>query len=229
MLSYLLLCCLAAWKQLLLNHLLVSINRTNPLTAIPFFFTFTLAFFMCFPASFKIINSNVLLILFLTVIVTSSNSTDETIVADSDVEMETATSNPSGAAYKSQNRIENISADEKENTNITNEVAVTVSRTKANVIQPNDTSKAEASKPTEDDVKVIDKTAVYRSEARDEDVRVISKVLKDENLDISRDGACDIIFSQDLVVKRPHRSAPAASTEGGVNFKRFRKVYIMQM
>jgi len=156
-------------------------------------------------------------------IVTSSNSTDETIVADSDVEMETATSNPSGAAYKSQNRIENISADEKENTNITNEVAVTVSRTKANVIQPNDTSKAEASKPTEDDVKVIDKTAVYRSEARDEDVRVISKVPKDENLDISRDGACDIIFSQDLVVKRPHRSAPAASTEGGVNFKRFRK------
>jgi len=155
-------------------------------------------------------------------IVTSSNSTDETIVADSDVEMETATSNPSGAAYKSQNRIENISADEKENTNITNEVAVTVSRTKANVIQPNDTSKAEASKPTED-VKVIDKTAVYRSKARDEDVRVISKVPKDENLDISRDGACDIIFSQDLVVKRPHRSAPAASTEGGVNFKRFRK------
>ena len=183
---------------------------------------------MCFPASFKIINSNVLLILFLTVIVTSSNSTDETIVADSDVEMETATSNPSGAANKSQNRIENISADEKENTNITNEVAVTVSRTKANVIQPNDTSKAEASKPTED-VKVIDKTAVYRSKARDEDVRVISKVPKDENLDISRDGACDIIFSQDLVVKRPHRSAPAASTEGGVNFKRFRKVYIMQM
>jgi len=144
-------------------------------------------------------------------------------VKDSDVEMETATSNPSGAANKSQNRIENISDDEKENTNITNEVAVTVSRTKANVIQPNDTSKAEASKPTED-VKVIDKTAVYRSKARDEDVRVISKVPKDENLDISRDGACDIIFSQDLVVKRPHRSAPAASTEGGVNFKRFRKV-----
>ena len=184
---------------------------------------------MCFPASFKIINSNVLLILFLTVIVTSSNSTDETIVKDSDVEMETATSNPSGAANKSQNRIENISDDEKENTNITNEVAVTVSGTKANVIQPNDTSKAEASKPTED-VKVIDKTAVYRSKARDEDVRVISKVPKDENLDISRDGACDVIFSQDLVVKRPPRSAAAASTEvGGVNFKRFRKVYIMQM
>jgi len=185
---------------------------------------------MCFPASFKIINSNVLLILFLTVIVTSSNSTDETIVADSDVEMETATSNPSGAAYKSQNRIENISADEKENTNITNEVAVTVSGTKANVIQPNDPPKVEASKPTEDDVKVIEKTAVYRSKARDEDVRVISNVPKDENLDVSRDGACDVIFSQDLVVKRPPRSAAAASTEvGGVNFKRFRKVYIMQM
>jgi nijmegen breakage syndrome protein 1 len=157
-------------------------------------------------------------------IVTSSNSTDETIVEDSDVEMETATSNPSGAANKSQNRIENISDDEKEITNITNEVAVAVSGTKVNVIQPNDPLKVEASKPTEDDVKVIEKTAVYRSKARDEDVRVISKVPKDENLDIRRDGACDVIFSQDLVVKRPSRSAPAASTEvGGVNFKCFRK------
>ncbi|PAN46765.1 hypothetical protein PAHAL_9G212800 [Panicum hallii] len=154
-------------------------------------------------------------------IVTSSNSTDETIVEDSDVEMETATSNPTGAANKSQNRFENISDDEKEITNITNEVAVAVSGTKANVIQPNDQLKVEASKL---DVKVIEKTAVYRSKARDEDVRVISKVPKDENLDIRRDGACDVIFSQDLVVKKPPRSAGAASTEvGGVNFKRFRK------
>lgn len=164
--------------------------------------------------------------LFLTVIVTSSNSTNETIVEDSDVEMETATSNLTGAVSKSQNHIENISDDEKELTNITGEAAGTVSRTKASVVQPNDPQKVEASKPVEDDVKVIEKTAIYRSKARDEDVRVIKKVPKDENLDISRDGACDVIFSQDLVVKRLARPGPAAATEvGGVNFKRFRKVY----
>ncbi|CAN6323681.1 unnamed protein product [Urochloa humidicola] len=158
-------------------------------------------------------------------IVTSSNSTDETIVEDSDVEMETATSNPTGAANKSQNHIENISDDEKEITNITNEVAVTVGGTKANVIQPNDPQKVEVPKPIEEDVKVIDKTTIYTPKARDEDVPAIHKVPKDEkNLDISRDGACDVIFSQDLVVKRLPRSAPAPSTEvGGLNFKRFRK------
>ncbi|CAN6282682.1 unnamed protein product [Urochloa humidicola] len=156
-------------------------------------------------------------------IVTSSNSTDETIVEDSDVEMETATSNPTGAA-KSQNHIENVSDDEKEITNITSEVAVTVGGTKANFIQPNNSQKVEVLKPIEEDVKVIEKTAIYTSKVRDEDVRVIHKVPKDENLDISRDGACDVIFSQDLVVKRLPRSAPAASTEvGGLNFKRFRK------
>ena len=57
-------------------------------------------------------------------------------MADSDVEMETATSNPTGAANKSQQHIENISDDEKEITNITNEVAVSISATKGNVIHP---------------------------------------------------------------------------------------------
>nr|CAB3499330.1 unnamed protein product [Digitaria exilis] len=173
-------------------------------------------------------------------IVTSSNSTDETIVADSDVEMETATSNPIGASNKFQSHIENISDDEKEITNITNEVAATVGGTKADVVQLNEPQKVlteveapksvqddvtvEAPKSMQDDVKVIEKASIYRSKARDEDVRVINKVPKDENLDISRDGACDVIFNQDLVVKKLPQSAPAASTEGGgVNFKRFRK------
>ncbi|KAJ1295091.1 hypothetical protein BS78_01G197000 [Paspalum vaginatum] len=157
-------------------------------------------------------------------IVTSSNTTDETIVADSDVEMETATSNPTGAASKSQHHIENISDDEKEITNITNEVAVSIGGTKGNVVHPKDLEKVEDVKPMEDDVKVIEKTAIYRSKAEDEDVRTIKKVPKDENLDTSRDGACDVIFSQDLIVRGLPRSAPTASTEvGGVNFKRFRK------
>ncbi|WVZ59392.1 hypothetical protein U9M48_009538 [Paspalum notatum var. saurae] len=157
-------------------------------------------------------------------IVTSSNTTDETIVADSDVEMETATSNPTGAASKSQHHIENISDDEKEITNITNEVAVSIGGTKGNVVHPKDPEKVEDLKPMEDDVKVIEKTAIYSSKAVDEDVRIIKKVTKDENLDNSRDGACDVIFSQDLIVRSLPQSTPTASTEaGGVNFKRFRK------
>ena len=80
-------------------------------------------------------------------------------------------------------------------------------------------------KPIEEDVKVIEKTAMYRSTARDEDARIFNKAPKDENLDTSRDGASDVIFSQNLVVRSLPQSAPAAPTEvGGVNFKRFRKV-----
>ena len=80
-------------------------------------------------------------------------------------------------------------------------------------------------KPIEEDVKVIEKTAMYRSTARDEDARIFNKAPKDENLDTSRDGASDVIFSQNLVVRSLPQSAPATPTEvGGVNFKRFRKV-----
>jgi hypothetical protein len=86
-------------------------------------------------------------------------------VADSDVEMETATSNPTGAANKSQHHIESISDDEKEITNITNEVAVSISATKGNVIHPKYPEKVEDLKPIEEDVKIIEKTAMYRSTA----------------------------------------------------------------
>jgi hypothetical protein len=110
MLSYLLLYCLAAWKQLLLNHLLVSINRTNPLTAILFFFTFTLASLMPFPASYQ--------------------------------------------DYKFKCSLNSVS-----NSHC---YIFELSGTKANVIQPNDQLKVEASKL---DVKVIEKTAVYKSKA----------------------------------------------------------------
>ena len=63
-------------------------------------------------------------ILFLTDIVASSNSTDETIVADSDVEIDTATSDHTVAASKSQHQIEHGSDDKKEVTITTSEHAV---------------------------------------------------------------------------------------------------------
>ncbi|KAK3157847.1 hypothetical protein QOZ80_2AG0129050 [Eleusine coracana subsp. coracana] len=155
-------------------------------------------------------------------IVTSSNSTDETIVADSDVEMETATSAPTAAASRSQH-VEHNSGDRTEITNAANEGAVSIGGSKANVCQK-DLEKIEVSKSIEYGVKVIEQPVIHRFQARDENIRTINKVPKDENVDISRDGTSDVIFSQDLVVKNFPLSAPGRSTQTtGVNFKRFRK------
>jgi nibrin len=168
-------------------------------------------------------NTNAPFILFLPVIVASSNSTDETIVADSDVEMETASSAPIVAASKSQH-IEHNSDDKVEITNATGEDAVSIGGTNANV-RKTGLEKVEVSKSMEDGVKVIEQPMIHRFQARDENIRTIKKVPKDENVDISRDGTSDVIFSQDLVVKSFPSSTPDTSTEtGGVNFKRFRKV-----
>ncbi|TVU30296.1 hypothetical protein EJB05_21906 [Eragrostis curvula] len=132
-------------------------------------------------------------------IVTSSNSTDETIVADSDVEMETATSAPTVDASKSQHVVPD-SDDNEEITNTTAEDAV--GGKKANVHQ-NDQEKVAVSKPMENDVQVIEKTVMHKFQGRDENVRTINK---------------------GLVVRSFPPSAPATPTETeGVNFKRFRK------
>jgi nibrin len=128
-------------------------------------------------------------------------------VADSDVEMETATSS------KSQ-LIEHISDDKKEITNTTGEDAVGIGGTKANVRQK-DLEKVEASKSVDYDVEVIEQPVINRFQARDENIRTINKVPKDENVDISRDGTSDVIFSQDLVVKSFPPSTPNTSTETG--------------
>ncbi|GJN20914.1 hypothetical protein PR202_gb08351 [Eleusine coracana subsp. coracana] len=155
-------------------------------------------------------------------IVTSSNSTDETIVADSDVEMETATSAPTAAASRSQH-IEHKSGDRTEITNAASEDAVNIGGSKDNVCQK-DLEKVEVSNSLEYGVKVIEQPVIHRFQARDENIRTINKVPKDENVDISRDGTSDVIFSQDLVVKNFPLSAPGRSTQTtGVNFKRFRK------
>lgn len=157
-------------------------------------------------------------------IVASSNSTDETIVVDSDVEIDTATSDHTVAASKSQHHIEHSSDDKMEVTVTTTEDAVNLGETKANINIHKDLEKPEIVKPMEEDVKVIEKTAVYGFKARGEDVRVINKVPRDENLETSRDETCDVIFSEDLIVKSTLQSTRAVPVEtGGINFKRFRK------
>lgn len=170
--------------------------------------------------------------------ITSSNTTDETIVADSDVETDTAISDHTVAASKSQHHIQHMSDDKAESKVTSSANAVNSGEAKVNINIQNDLEKEEISEYMEEDVQVIEKTAISGFKAGGEDVQVINKVVqdetcdavfvnkmpKDENLDSSREETCHVIFSQDLIVKRVLQPAPAVSTAtGGVNFKRFKK------
>lgn len=178
-------------------------------------------------------------------IITSSNTTDETFVADSDVEIDTAISDHTVAASKSQHHIQQNCDDKTEGKLTTSDNAVNYGETKVNIDIPDDLEKDEISKSMEADVQVIEKTTTPVFKAGCEDVQVINmpqgkklensmdktcnavfvnKAPKDEKLDPSTDETCHIIFSQDLIVKRVRQTAHAMTTEaGGVNFKRFRK------
>lgn len=185
---------------------------------------------------------------FLADIIASSNTTDETIVADSDVETDTAMSDHTVAAGKSRHHIEHASDDKTEGIVTSSVNAVSLRETKVNINIQNNLEKDEISEPMEEDVQVIEKAEISGFKAGDEDVQVIKKVVQDENLDTSREKTCDavfvnkvpkdenlassreetchVLFSQDLIVKRVLQPAPAVSAEtGGVNFKRFKKVY----
>uniref|UniRef100_A0A452YHF1 Nibrin C-terminal domain-containing protein n=1 Tax=Aegilops tauschii subsp. strangulata TaxID=200361 RepID=A0A452YHF1_AEGTS len=153
--------------------------------------------------------------------IASSNTTDETIVADSDVETDTAISDHTVAASKSQHHILHMSDDKAESKVTSSVSAVNLEETNVSINIQNDLEKEEISEPMEEDVQVIEKTTISGFKAGGEHVRVINKVVQDES---SREETCHVIFSQDLIVKRVLRPAPTVSTEtGGVNFKRFKK------
>ncbi|KAG8088758.1 hypothetical protein GUJ93_ZPchr0010g7473 [Zizania palustris] len=136
-------------------------------------------------------------------IVASSNSTDETIVVDSDVEIDTATSDHIIVSSKSQHHIDHISDDKKDTIVTSNKYAANLMKTMANIHLCNDLEKNE--------------------KAKREDVGVITKVPKKETLD-NRDETCHVIYRQDLVVKSALQSVHAMPIEiSGSNFKRFRK------
>ncbi|KAM3402312.1 hypothetical protein ACQJBY_006305 [Aegilops geniculata] len=150
----------------------------------------------------------------------------------------TAISDHTVAASKSEHHIQHMSGDKAESKITSSVSAVNLEETNVSINIQNDLEKEEISEPMEEDVQVIEKTAISGFKAGGEDVQVINKVVqdeacdavfvnkapKDENLDSSREETCHVIFSQDLIVKRVLRPAPAASTEtGGVNFKRFKK------
>jgi nijmegen breakage syndrome protein 1 len=192
-------------------------------------------------------NLYIQLILFLAVIITSSETTDETIVADSDVETDTAISDRTVGASKSEHHIQHISDNKAEGKVISGTNAANLGEVEVNTSIHVDLEKDKISESMEEDVQVIEKTAVPRFKAGGEDVQVINKVLEDENIDTTREKTshavfvnkalkdenlgtsgeetCHVIFSQNLIVKRVLRPARAASAKtGGINFKRFKKV-----
>lgn len=59
---------------------------------------------------------------------------------------------------------------------------------------------------------------------RDEDARIMERRDKGDDSIADRHENCDILFSQDLIVRTIQMPAPVRSTETEVNFKRFRKV-----
>ncbi|XP_047095978.1 nijmegen breakage syndrome 1 protein [Lolium rigidum] len=179
-------------------------------------------------------------------IITSSETTDETIVADSDVETDTAISEHTVGASKSEHHIQHISDNKAEGKVISSANAANLGEAEVNTSIHVDLEKDKISESMEEDVQVIEKTAIPRFKAGGEDVQVINKVLEDENIDTTREKTshavfvnkalkdenlgtsgeetCHVIFSQNLIVKRVLRPARAASAKtGGINFKRFKK------
>ncbi|KAF6983536.1 hypothetical protein CFC21_001710 [Triticum aestivum] len=150
----------------------------------------------------------------------------------------TAISDHTVAASKSEHHIQHMSDDKAESKVTSSVSAVNLEETNVSINIQNDLEKEEILEPMEEDVQVIEKTAISGFKAGGEDVQVINKLVqdeacdavfvnkapKDENLDSSREETCHVIFSQDLIVKRVLQPAPAVLTEtGGVNFKRFKK------
>ncbi|XP_020695891.1 nijmegen breakage syndrome 1 protein isoform X1 [Dendrobium catenatum] len=132
------------------------------------------------------------------IVISSSHSTDETIVADSDVETDTALSTQAG-------------------TNIKSETA-----------KDNDTEDDDTSGKREDEEHVknsdVEETANCMPMPIEEDVILIRKFDKSDASDIGRHENSDILYSQDLIVRNTIASVqPISSKASSVNFKCFRK------
>ncbi|KAF3641634.1 putative nibrin-like isoform 2 [Capsicum annuum] len=168
------------------------------------------------------------------VLVTSSCSTDETVVADSDAETESAKSDNIAAAFCS---IESSDHDSKgrtsthklESVEYSNDdkcsVQIVIPRDKVSM---RDTSPS-STKPVKHDGGHIqhDDATIHEPEGgyiRRLGVKSDNTVAKEDSTDGQESGKSDIVYSQDLIVKDSIMSLPVSSTNGGAkNFKCFRK------
>ncbi|XP_078162236.1 nijmegen breakage syndrome 1 [Carex rostrata] len=127
-------------------------------------------------------------------IVTSSHSTDETIVAESDLEIDTATS-------VQPNEMKSKATEDPGNFDLREQTA--------DAVAP---------------IVVLDKTINEELKPKEDGVRAMEGINKGDKSVVDRDEHSDIIFSQDLIVTRNNQMLPpAANNPTVVNFKRFRK------
>lgn len=166
-------------------------------------------------------------------VVSSSHSTDETVVAASDTEMDTAASGHAYASSKPQVAISQKSEDLPEHRSESQKVPRSfknrdnINEDYENLIaQRSEGGKVATSHDNKesDSISTIPSKNVSDSRTKD---GVIEKLVKnDESVD--RHENSDIIYSQDLIVRNSSMTIPLRSTSRGcVNFKCFRKKEIV--
>ncbi|KAK7834980.1 nijmegen breakage syndrome 1 protein [Quercus suber] len=163
------------------------------------------------------------------ILVSSSCSTDETVVADSDLEGETATSIQENVTVCTDEAIKVVS---KAETSMASEEPIKFV-SKDEVIKV--VSKAETSMVSEEAVKFVSETETVMDHAAIKSKDICGTSYRDvscgitvkiDKVDESECGNSDILFSQVLVVRDTNiPSCFSTTTNNGVlNFKRFRKV-----
>ncbi|KAF3953602.1 hypothetical protein CMV_020969 [Castanea mollissima] len=162
------------------------------------------------------------------ILVSSSCSTDETVVADSDLEVETATSKQENVTVCTDEAIKVVS---KAETSMASEEAIKFV-SKDEVIKV--VSKAETSMASEEAVKFVSETETVMDHAAIKSKDICGTSYRDvscgitvkiDKVDESECGNSDILFSQDLVVRETNIPSRFSTTtnNGVLNFKRFRK------
>ncbi|XP_075647373.1 nibrin homolog [Castanea sativa] len=162
------------------------------------------------------------------ILVSSSCSTDETVVADSDLEVETATSKQENVTVCTDEAIKVVS---KAETSMASEEAIKFV-SKDEVIKV--VSKAETSMASEEAVKFVSETETVMDHAAIKSKDICGTSYRDvscgitvkiDKVDESECGNSDILFSQDLVVRETNIPSRFSTTtnNGVLNFKHFRK------
>ncbi|KAJ8549808.1 hypothetical protein K7X08_033515 [Anisodus acutangulus] len=178
------------------------------------------------------------LIKFPPVLVTSSCSTDETVVADSDAETESTKSDHITAAVCS---IETSEHDSKRKTSTHKLGSVEYyneDKGSVQIVIPRDNvsmrnTSPSSTKPVKHDGGPIphDDATIHDPEGgyiRRLGVKSDNRVTKEDITDERENGKLDIIYSQDLIVRDSIMSLPVSSStnDGVTNFKRFRKTNV---
>lgn len=164
------------------------------------------------------------------VLVASSCSTDETVVADSDVEMETVTSTRASAAVCAMESAEHESKQERNIHKVVSAENNCRAESVVNIIDSIDQeSKGDTAVSTIKTIKHDSQGFIPSNRAVLEPNSVNctdDKMSRKDSIDNLESGKLDIIYSQDLIVRDSKLPAPGhSSTISAVtNFKLFRKV-----